>query len=140
MQKYPSTHNVIQYKQCQNKLNHSLEKVKKQYYKILIDVSSHNSGLMWKTINDIIKNKNKSPSKLVNTSGQNTLTNPQSISEEFNDYFSNIAKTLADIIPRPNKDFNCRPSYLIHGVKTSFFMQQITKNEVLLELQNLNSS
>jgi len=39
---------------------------------------------MWKTINDIIKNKNKSftaPTKLVNTNGQNTLTNPQRISK-----------------------------------------------------------
>jgi len=60
MQKHPSTHNIIQYKQCRNKLNHTLEKIKEQYYKNLIDVSSHNSGLMWKTIDDIIKKINLS--------------------------------------------------------------------------------
>jgi len=45
---------------------------------------------MWKTINDIIKNENKSftaLTKLVNTSGQNTLTNLQGISIAFNNYF-----------------------------------------------------
>jgi len=47
-----------------------------KYYKNLIGESSHNSGLLWQTINDIIKNKNKSfiaSTKLVNTSGQNTF-------------------------------------------------------------------
>jgi len=80
--------------------------MKKQYYKNLIDESSHNSGLIWKTINDIIKNKNKSfiaPTKLVNTSSQNTLTSSQTFSEAFSDYFSNIAKTLADTIPKPTR-------------------------------------
>jgi len=57
MQKHPSTHNIIQYKQYRNKLNHALKKIKKQYYKNLIDESGHNNSLIWKTINDIIKNK-----------------------------------------------------------------------------------
>jgi len=67
------------------------------------------------------------PTKLVNTIGQNTLTSPQNINEAFNDYFSNIAKTLVDTIPQPNKEFNCTSSHLIHTVKTSFFMQPITE-------------
>jgi len=82
---------------------------------------------MWKIINNIIKNKNKSytaPTKLFNTSGQNTLISPHSISEAFNDYFSNIANTLADTIPKPNKDFNYRPSHLKHGVKHHFLCNQ----------------
>ena len=56
----PSAINATQYKQCRNKLNHTLDRSKKQYYKNLIDTSSHNSGLVCKTINDIIKYKSKS--------------------------------------------------------------------------------
>jgi len=50
---------ISMYKQCRNKLAHVKEKSKCQYYDSLINESSNDPSRLWKTINDIIKFKEK---------------------------------------------------------------------------------
>ena len=45
------------YKEVRNKLTHIKELAKKQYYNVIIDKAKHNTALIWKVINDILKYK-----------------------------------------------------------------------------------
>ena len=43
------------YKEVRNKLTHTKELAKNQYYNGIIDKAKHNTALIWKVINDILK-------------------------------------------------------------------------------------
>ena len=46
-----------EYQTYRNKLTHIMELAKKKHFTNQIEQSQHNSGLLWKTVNDIIKLK-----------------------------------------------------------------------------------
>ena len=59
--------NINKYKKSRNLLTHTKESAKKAYYEDQLEKNCHDSGLLWKSINDIVKYKQKSsslPSKI----------------------------------------------------------------------------
>ena len=91
------------------------ELAKKAYYEDQLEKNCHDTGLLWKSINNIVKYKRKSsslPSKII-TSDERDISNSCEISNAFNDYFSTVAKSLSDNIPIPSKTYDCSPSTLI---------------------------
>jgi len=83
----------------------------------------------WKTINNVIgRNKqSKVQSKFVNSKGEN-ITNPQTISNDFNDFFVNIGPKLASKIKSNGKKYY---DYMKNPVQDSFFMSPITEEEII---------
>ena len=131
------------YKKYHNRLTHIKELAKQKYYGDLIKQTKHNSGLMWKTINDIIKYKKKCSSLPLQKKYNDELINAPSaisIDNAFNEYFKNIPFLLAVNILEPSKNVNFSPTNLIQGPPNSYFLQTITVDEVLAHLTNLNSS
>ena len=101
----------------------------------------HNTGLLWKSINNIVKYKRKSsslPSKII-TSDEHDTSNPCEINA-FNDYFLTAAKLLSDNIPNLSKTYDCSTSILIKNTCYSFFLKPVTEEQILYHLRNLNPS
>ena len=85
------------------------ELAKKAYYEDLLEKNCHETRLLWKSINDIVRYKQKSsslPSKII-TSDERDISNPCEITNAFNDYFSTVAKSLSYNIPNPSKTYDC---------------------------------
>ena len=55
MLKENTLENAQQYRKNRNKLTHIRELAKKNYHEELVRKNSHDSGLLWKTTNDIVK-------------------------------------------------------------------------------------
>ena len=132
----------LNYKKYRNKLTHIKEFAKQQYYGDIIRQNQHNSGLMWKTINDIIKFKKKSLSIPLRMKDNNDewTNSPLTISNSFNKYFTNIPQMLAEKIDQPPVNLDFSPPKLIQGVQHSFFLKPILVEEVVAHINNLNSS
>ena len=131
------------YKQCMNKLTHEKEKAKKVYYEKLISQNEHNSSLLWKTINDIVKHKTKVNQKIpeIIDTDNNKISSLIQISNTFNNFFVNVGMNMANNIsttPAPNNS-----EMITSHIKTplqSFFLSPITEEEILMHLRDLNTS
>ena len=72
---------------------------KENYYKFYFKNSLYNSKATWKWIGELISLKWKNsfiPAKIIK--GNNAITNVKTIANEFNNFFANIGKNLANSI------------------------------------------
>ena len=131
------------YKEVGNKLTHTKELAKKQYYNGIIDKAKHNTALIWKVINDILKYKVKSShcivDKLMDENGQ-TIQDPQAIADKFNLHFSQIGSKTADKTSSPSTNCNFSVLTFIKSNPSSLYLSPITEQEIRLYLHDLNSS
>ena len=89
------------YKTCRNTLNRLLRRAKSDYYHFVLNEHKRNSKKAWETVNESIYNKKRSsspPSKLMNPNGE-VILNLLAIAEEFNEFFTNVGKTMATLLP-----------------------------------------
>ena len=87
------------YKAYRNKLVSLLKISKENYYKSYFKNSLHNSKATTKGIGELISLKRKNsfiPSKIIKEN--NTIANVKTIANEFNNFFANIGKNLANSI------------------------------------------
>ena len=121
--------NINKYKKSRNLLTHMKELAKKAYYKDQLEKNCLDTGLLWKSINDIVKYNQKSsslPPKII-TLDEHDISNSCEISNAFNDYFSTVAKSLSDNIPNSSEAYDCSPSTLIKNSCYSFFLKPVTE-------------
>ena len=88
------------YKDNRNAFNRLLRLAKRNYYHIVLNEHKGNSQKVRQVINELAFTKNCPkllPSKLVTSNGH-TVTDEETIAEEFNSYFANIRKSMADAI------------------------------------------
>ena len=77
-----------------------LRLAKQNYYHSVLNGHKGKSQKVWQIVNELALTKNRTkllPSKLV-TSYRHTVTDEKTIAEEFNCYFVNIGKSMADAI------------------------------------------
>ena len=89
--------------------------------------------MLWKTINDITKFKNKqqeSIKEIVNDENK-TITNPVEMANTFNTYFSAIGSKLASKIDKPSNNYNYSCNSFISNKMTSFFLNSITMYDIV---------
>ena len=98
----------------------------------------HNSGLLWKTIKDIIKHKNTKQQDITVLKDENDeLTdNPQHMSNIFTEYFSNLGRNMASKIPNPSSSQS--PTSNLQTYNKSFFLKPISVEEVFNQIMYLN--
>ena len=94
---------------------------------------------IWKGIKQIINSKprgsSSSPSKILE--GENVLTDSKYIANAFNHFFTNIGNNLATSIP----SVEATPmDFMSNQQLNSIFLNPITSEEIILEINKLNSS
>jgi hypothetical protein len=135
--KTKSCYDHSKFKYYRNKLNHLLKISKKNYYNDYFLKNNSNSKRTWKGIKQIIHFRTKSNPKLNKIVLNNMdITDPLSIANEFNNYFSNVGKNLANIVPHTDKSFT---DYLTSPLQNSFFMYSVTATEIELEISKLKN-
>ena len=88
------------YKAYRNALNRLLRLAKQNYYHIVLNEHKCKSQKVWQVINELAFTKNRTRlllSKLVTSIGH-TVTDEETIAEEFNSYFVDIGKSMAEAI------------------------------------------
>ena len=134
-----SPESLDEYRWYRNKLTHVKEQAKKLYYSNQINEAQHNSGLIWKTINDIVTHKNtksQSITSLKNEEGK-LIQNPLLIADAFNEYFSQLGRKMANKLSVPSTTF-IATSLIPSSAKSFFFLKPISLDEVFHQLKSLN--
>jgi len=119
----------IIFKEYRNKLNALIRKSKKEYHDRKFKTFKNNMRKTWQTINSIIGRKKQGTvvNKLVNKDGH-YITDPLSISNEFNDFFVNIGPKLASTI-NSNNESNFS-DYMQEPLSNNMFMKPIVAEEI----------
>ena len=134
--KYKTQENILAYNQYRNLTNRIIVKAKRKYYSEKLNKAMDTSRTTWAIINEVIgkkKNKNKRIPKLISQTDGSTITNFASISNEFNSYFSNIGKRMANKVPyTPHR-------ILGNPATSSIRLYNSTANEVMKCIDNLST-
>ena len=96
---------------------------------------------MWEVVNELtyIKKRNRTlPSKLINKD-DTVITNHQTIADEFNKYFANVGKSIADLITPGSSIKSYSNSYVwsSNKAKNSIFLSPCSPPEVYNEIAKL---
>ena len=129
--------NEIKYKTYRNKLNRILKVAERKYYSDMIDENKHNIKKTWQIIKNIV-NKNvmrKYQSKFKLSDGSITC-DKSIISEKFNEFFTGIGPSLAKKIPKQTLS---PLNYLGNPIIQSFFLSEVTTNEIDKIIQSLKN-
>ena len=125
------------YKKYRNKLNHIIDRAKKSYYINLFQSNQQDSRAIWKNIEKIIKFKTPRANQINRIEVQDKIiTDPQLITENFNDYFANVGTNLSKLIPTTNALI--KPEELIKVHQNSLFLRPIYNKEILDMINKLD--
>lgn len=113
--KWPLTYE-ISFKRYRNMLTTLIRKARENHYKYKLENAS-DSKRKWEVINDVLGKKRRTSMPSSFTFNGRTAENDYEIGEGFNDYFCNIADTLAQSIPPTDSSFE---DYLPEPVAHSF--------------------
>ena len=134
--KYPSNSTEYKWKRYKNKLTDIIRASETSLYKSMLKNHSDSCQNLWKVFGKILKNKtNTSTINKIIVNG-NTVTETDSITEEFNKYFCNIGGKLAENFDSNNTQYK---QYLSNKVENSFYLYETTENEISKEIKKLNT-
>ena len=125
----PSMERLQKFKAYKNKLNTLIRKSKRKYFFNKFEKVKNNMKQTWQTINDIMGRGKKQPkqNKFKDKQGK-FVTNPQDISNKFNDFFVNIGPKLAKNIQNTGKNYF---DYLQSPLSTSMYMKPVVEMEII---------
>ena len=125
------------YKTYRNSITNLLKISKNLHYKGFFNINQNDPKKSWEGINEVINKKKKSQSKIILSKGVNKLSDPDSVSNEFNAFFSTVAKKIQEKIPRVDNF-----AKYVNRLQTSnsFFFTPVTKSEVLKTIKSCDHS
>ena len=128
-----------QYKSLRNQINELIRVNKKNYYQNYFTEHSSNIKKVWEGIKEVIniKDKNKSTPNCIEIDNK-LITDPKIISENFNNYFSNIADNILKSEKRPI--LKTYDEFLNNPMANSFVFNECDPEEVYLLINELNSN
>ena len=89
----------INFKTFENKVNINIAETKRIYYHNTFQNYKNNMKQTWRVINDTLGKRNQKTNLPISIEHNNTLiTDPNKITNTFNDYFANIGTNLAENI------------------------------------------
>ena len=134
----PSELNEVIWKRFRNKTSEIIKRAETLYYRKIIGDHSNSSKNLWNTFGKILNSKkikhNKIESILEN--GLNH-TEPQRITESFNNFFSEIGGNLAKNFPSNGSQFR---NYLGSPASRSMYLFNTTVAEILKIIKSLKHS
>ena len=128
-----------EYKALRNRITNIILDSKKYYYtKFFID-NNNNLRKVWQGIKEIIniKSKNTSAPNCI-IQGSNSVTDPKSVAEKFNSYFSTIASTILN--ERKYEGSKSFQDYMPDPLPNSFAFDPTDEVEISSLLGNLNKN
>ena len=128
----PSDLNKAIWKRFRNKTSEIIKRAEALYYRKIISDHSNSSKNLWNTFGKILNSKKIKHNKIesILTDGVNH-TEPQSITESFNKFFSEIGGNLAKNFPNNNTQFR---NYLGTPAPRSMYLFTTTVSEILKKL------
>ena len=124
------------YKRYCNKIVDLLKITIEAYYKNYFQENRKNSWPLWSDINEIIYSKKSSktiPPSSISVEGK-TISDPQNIAENFNNFFTSIGKNIQKKIFPTKKHFS---NFLKDPITDTFFISPTTPEEVYKSIQEL---
>ena len=115
------------FKSHRNKVNITIRSAKSEYYNDQIKANSDKPREVWKTINQLMSRKTVDHSINEITANNETITNPDLVSETMNLHFAQVGPTLAANLTNADKSFE---SY-INPASSSFQLTNIKSDTVL---------
>ena len=100
----PSDQNASVYKSYRNLLTGLIRKTKSKYFHNEFLLNKSNINRTWKTINSLLNKSKPSENSVFNLNGK-TVTEPTTISNSFNNFFTSIGPSLANRIPDTQTDY-----------------------------------
>ncbi len=130
------------YKKVFKKLTGEAERM---YYNSMFNTRTNSIKQIWRNLNIVCSLKDNKSKKQTITKLRTSncyVTNPLDISNEMNNHFVTIGEKLVETLVRNNPTISNDDykRYLKATVKESLFISPVTKNELLLLIQNLNSN
>ena len=125
------------YKVLRNQVNEQIRLSKKQYYEKFFTENSKNLKKVWQGIKEIIniKSKNYNIPNCLEINDE-LITDIPKISENFNNYFSNIAENILNSSKHKlGKTFD---KYLVNPLNNSFVFEPCDPGEVSILINQLN--
>ena len=135
----PTDLNTEIWRRYRNKTTQTIKRAQEHYYNNILKGHQNNSKNLWKTFGRILnKNKHKHNSiSSLNIDG-NSVTDPQLITESFNNFFSQIGENLASKFSRDNNtDYK---KYLGSPADQSILLHKISQKEIDNAIKNLKNS
>ena len=138
----PTDANEAIFKRFRNKANEIIKKAEALYYRKQLSEHKNSSKALWNTFGNILNSKKIKHKKIgtINSNGTK-LTDPQSISETLNNFFSEVGGKLANkFSSNNNSDFK---KYLGTPVPESMLLTNTSQTEILeiiKSLKNTNST
>ena len=127
------------YKKYANKLTKVKFAAKKLYYQDKLKTSKNNTAEVWRIIKSLLSSSRSDASLPQKLRHNNTFTtNPTLIANNFNDYFSDIGKILADQL-KPFSE-NEHTKYLTKRLHQSLFLTPTTSFEVFNLISGLKNT
>ena len=126
--KHDTLYNKTRYLKFKRSLRIAMLSAEKKYYNDLIMTYKGNSKKTWDVIKTVINQKKKSsafPEFFVNGC---LVSEPHTIANKFNDYFSNIGNNLAKKIPPASCSFQ---DFLTERNVESIFLKPVQSKEIL---------
>ena len=120
-----------------------IRKAKYKYYKAYFNQHTNNSKKQWQMINSLINRSKTKMSKVTLQKGDISITAPDRVANEFNDYFCNIAAKL-----KMDKNDNPRQAcssnidfthYLYNANENCIELKNVTSTEVYDIIKNLKN-
>ena len=127
------------WKRFRNKTHTIISRAREQYYNHLLQSHHNSSRQLWKTFGKIL-NKNKSNQRKIsslNINGNN-VCDPQSVTDSFNNFFSQIGDNLAQKFSgNNNTDYK---KFLGSPANQSMYLYKINQKEIRDAIHNIKSS
>ena len=111
---------------------------KSKYYKTFFSEHKTNSKQIWEAVRYLINVKTKLNKQITSLNINNQIeTNPKTISDAFNKFFSTIAKDIDNKIIPTNKTHK---DYLNVSIVNSFFLTPVNHKELESLIKEMNTS
>ena len=110
-----SPENLIKYKTYRNLYNSTLRKSKKSYFESKLHENQKDPKATWKFLNEAINRLSSKSSNIDEVKvNDRVITDPVEIANNFNTFFSSIAKEIGDKIPNTRYRRTRILSYGVH--------------------------
>ena len=141
--KYTKTKNPIlksffhnRYKSYRNIIVSLTRRSKTNHYSRFFSVNATNMLKVWEGIKEIIGSDSKSSPSSIRVNGHLT-SDPETVANGFNNFFTSIANTVRSNIGPTNRHFS---HYLNNSNRNSIFLNRTSPAEVLLTINSLSST